>query len=430
MGMIEDFPADKGEFQTLLLEWYGKNRRILPWREEPSPYRTWISEIMLQQTRVEAVRTYYLRFIERFPDIASLAEAGEEELNKLWEGLGYYSRARNLKKAAEILVRDYGATLPSSYEELLKLPGIGAYTAGAIASIAFGQSVPAVDGNVLRVMSRITGSGADIAEQRTRREMEQLVSSLIPDGKAGSFNQALMELGATVCVPNGMPKCAQCPVGTLCRANKANTQLALPIKKKKKDRRRERRTVLIFVDSRGRYLIRKRADRGLLAGMWEFPMLDGHYTAEELMCLFTEKHIPFLRIEPIGAAKHMFTHIEWEMEGYLVYQDAVCGDFPNIFADASTAVASRADASTAVAADPCADASGYDASKAGTPRADASEDAAPRTEASKADAVGDDASRAGAAGRDVFRRCDFETICRDYTFPSAFRAYLKVISEK
>lgn len=308
----------KEKFQDSLLHWYDKEHRILPWREDPTPYHVWISEIMLQQTRVEAVHGYYLRFIGRLPDVRSLADVSEEELNKLWEGLGYYSRARNLKKAAEIVVREYGGVLPASYDELLKLPGIGPYTAGAIASIAFHQSVPAVDGNVMRVIARLTGCGAETAIMRTKKEIEETVKSLIPEGKAHRFNQALMELGALICIPNGAPKCGQCPVGYLCYANEMNMQALFPVKKKKKDRKIEKRTVLIFVDRQGRILIQKRGESGLLAGMWEFPMFAGHLSEAELSQFLGQSGIAFERIERIAAVKHIFTHIEWHMEGFLV----------------------------------------------------------------------------------------------------------------
>lgn len=291
---------------------------MLPWRENPAPYHVWISEIMLQQTRVEAVKAYYHRFMEQIPDIASLAEIGEEELNKLWEGLGYYSRARHLKKAAQLLVEEYDGELPSTYEELVRLPGIGPYTAGAIASIAFGRDEPAVDGNVLRVMARVTGNDGDISLPKVRMEIEQNVRAILPPGRASAFNQALMELGALICIPNGAPKCTDCPVSALCYAKKENKQMFLPVKAKKKERRVELRTILVFQNSDGEFLIQKRPKTGLLAGMWEFPSLEGHCSAGDLEEDFRQRGVVHSGIEAMGDAKHIFTHIEWWMKGYFV----------------------------------------------------------------------------------------------------------------
>ncbi|MDO4753818.1 MAG: A/G-specific adenine glycosylase [Bacillota bacterium] len=317
--MFEKGVLSQDSFSSPLLDWYDKNRRTLPWREDPHPYHVWISEVMLQQTRVEAVLGYYDRFMRRLPDVHSLAAIEEAELFKLWEGLGYYSRARNLKKAAEILVRDFGGELPASVEDLLKLPGIGPYTAGAIASIAFRQEVPAVDGNVLRVMARITGNHADITLPRTRKEVEEAVRKLIPQGKAHLFNQALMEFGALVCVPNGVPKCASCPAVRSCYAHETQAQQSLPVRAKKKERRTEKRTVLVFRDAHGRVMICRRREKGLLAGMWEFPALEGHLSEQEVAEHLEANHREFLRIESLGTAKHLFTHIEWHMRGFLVH---------------------------------------------------------------------------------------------------------------
>lgn len=323
-------------FRESLLRWYESQRRILPWREDPTPYRVWISEIMLQQTRVEAVLGYYRRFLERLPDVETLAAVSDEELHKLWEGLGYYSRARNLKKAAGILLRDYGGEIPTSYDALLALPGIGPYTAGAIASIAFRQSVPAVDGNVMRVMARITADDADITLPGTRKEMEECVRRLIPEGRAHLFNQALMELGALICIPNGTPKCSACPVADLCLAHQRGLQSCLPVKKKKKERKTEFRTVLIFLNGRGECLIQKREERGLLAGMWEFPSIAGHYTEEELSAFLAQNGVSFRKIGRAPSARHIFTHIEWRMEGYFVYIcEEEAGDLEYIAVDSA-----------------------------------------------------------------------------------------------
>ena len=234
------------ELAGLLIPWYQRHKRELPWRENPKAYNVWVSEIMLQQTRVEAVKPYYARFMKELPTIKDLSEAREDQLLKLWEGLGYYSRARNLKKAAQILVRDYDGRMPSSYEQLIKLPGIGSYTAGAIASIAFGEPVPAVDGNVLRVLSRVLASQEDILKQSVKRKMEKLLTETMPADHAGAFNEGLMELGETVCVPGGPPKCGICPLGKLCLAFQQDLTSRIPVKSPAKNRRKEEKTVCIL----------------------------------------------------------------------------------------------------------------------------------------------------------------------------------------
>lgn len=305
-------------FQSKLLSWYHKNKRYMPWREDPTPYHVWISEIMLQQTRVEAVHGYYLRFLERLPDIKSLAQVDDDELHKLWEGLGYYNRAKNLKKAAELLVEQYEGKLPSTYEQLLKLPGIGPYTAGAIASIAFHQAVPAVDGNVMRVISRISGDDRDIMEQSTRKAMEVIVQELILPEEVHHFNQALMELGALICIPNGAPKCEICPMASLCYAYETASQSVLPVKKPKKQRKIEERTVLVFVNEKGEFLIQKRDKKGLLSGLWEFSQIEAKLSQSELKELLETHGIYAKQIAQIESSKHIFTHIEWLMQGYLI----------------------------------------------------------------------------------------------------------------
>ena len=294
--------------------WYSLSRRVLPWREEPTPYRIWISEIMLQQTRIEAVIPYYHRFLEELPDVAALAAVDEDRLLKLWEGLGYYSRARNLKKAAETVMRDYGGELPRTAAELRKLPGIGDYTAGAIASIACGEAEPAVDGNVLRVLSRLLESEADILAPGTKKAMTALLREHYPIGEAAALTtEGLMELGETLCPPNGAPKCALCPVRALCRAQEHDTAERYPVKAAPKPRRIEERTVLLLRCG-GRYAIRQRQGRGLLAGLWEFPGETGRLTEDTLRQRFPEA----LFLRPCGEARHIFTHVEWHMTGFLV----------------------------------------------------------------------------------------------------------------
>ena len=200
---------------TPLLSWYDKHARVLPWREDTAAYRVWVSEIMLQQTRVEAVKPFFERFIKALPDVQALSEAPEDELLKLWEGLGYYNRVRNMQKAARVIVSEYGGDFPADYEKLLSLPGLGHYTAGAVSSIAFGIPMPAVDGNVLRVLSRVTASYEDVLKQSVKTAMEAEVKKIIPADRAGDFNQALIEIGAIVCVPNGKAKCEICPLALL-----------------------------------------------------------------------------------------------------------------------------------------------------------------------------------------------------------------------
>ncbi len=303
-----------------LLAWYDKGRRILPWREEPTPYHVWISEIMLQQTRVEAVKPYYDRFIKELPDVPDLARVEEEKLLKLWEGLGYYNRARNLKRTAEIVVADHGGKMPGAYDELVKLPGIGSYTAGAIASIAFGQAYPAVDGNVLRILSRLKLDERDILDARVKKAVESELSQVMPQARPGDFNQALMELGAVVCIPNGMAKCSQCPLVTLCAAASTGRVAEFPKKKPKKPRSIEKKTILVIRDE-DKVALRKRSARGLLAGMYEFPAMDGTQTAERVIAYLKEMGVAPLKIEEMPSSKHIFTHKEWHMTGFYIRID-------------------------------------------------------------------------------------------------------------
>lgn len=303
-----------------LLEWYDKNRRILPWREEPSPYRVWVSEIMLQQTRVEAVKPYFRRFMEALPDIQALAEAEEEQLLKLWEGLGYYNRVRNLQKAAVQIERDYGGRMPEEYEELLKLSGIGSYTAGAIASIAYGKKYPAVDGNVLRVVSRVRADGRLITDGKVKASVERDLAEIMPSGRPGDFNQAMMEIGACICIPNGAPLCDKCPLTHICLAHLRGEETEFPKKEGKKPRKIQELTVLVVRDE-NKAAVRRRRSGGLLAGMYEFPTLEGFRTAEEVTAFLAENGIRTLRIQPLEDAKHIFTHREWHMKGYMVRTD-------------------------------------------------------------------------------------------------------------
>lgn len=316
--MLEDFSLEI--IVEPLLSWFRGNARILPWREQPTPYRVWVSEIMLQQTRVEAVKPYFHRFITALPDIRDLAECEEERLLKLWEGLGYYNRVRNMQTAARTVMEEYQGRLPADYEELLKLKGIGHYTAGAIASIAYKIPVPAVDGNVLRVITRVTADDSDIMKQSVRTKVEETIQKIIPEDAASEFNQALMELGATVCMPNGEPQCSKCPWKEFCEANRLGNWKTIPVKSKAKPRRIEDKTVFIIRDGE-KIVLHKRPKKGLLAGLYEFPNTEGHLSKEEALQWVKEQKLNPLRIQKLESAKHIFSHVEWHMTGYVVRVD-------------------------------------------------------------------------------------------------------------
>lgn len=303
-----------------LVNWYRENKRDLPWRHNPDAYRVWISEIMLQQTRVEAVKGYYDRFLKALPTVKDLAEAEEDKLLKLWEGLGYYNRVRNMQKAAQQIMVDHAGRFPDTYEEILQLKGIGNYTAGAISAFAYGIPKPAVDGNVLRVISRITGSYEDIMKQSVRKKIESALEQVIPTDAASDFNQGLIELGAIVCVPNGGPKCEQCPVKEYCIAHAENLTAEIPVKKKAKARKIEERTVLIFKDGK-QIAIRKRPAKGLLAGLYEFPNVEGKLSMDEVTEYSKKIGLMPVRVQKLPEAKHIFSHIEWHMTGYEVIVD-------------------------------------------------------------------------------------------------------------
>lgn len=297
------------EMVNPLLIWYERERRILPWREDPTPYHVWISEIMLQQTRVEAVIDYYCRFLARFPDVDTLAKADLDEVLSYWQGLGYYRRCEMLYRMAQIVSDQYQGEIPGEFETLLKLPGIGRYTAAAIMSIGFQKPHAAVDGNVLRVVMRLKNSEACIDDDKVRRQVEGELQSVMPVDRTSAFTQALMDLGATVCLPNGAPKCGLCPLRDLCRGKENAGRL--PVRKEKKKRRSEKKTVflLAFQDE---IAIKKRPPKGLLAKMWEFPNTEGILSQEEVEKRYHGD------VTALGQAKHVFTHIEWEMTGYRV----------------------------------------------------------------------------------------------------------------
>lgn len=315
-------PVQEGErlagWGQALLHWFETHRRALPWRLDAHPYRVWVSEIMLQQTRIEAVLPYFDRFMAALPTIADLAACGEDTLFKLWEGLGYYSRARNLQKAARMILADFGGEMPADAQALLRLPGIGEYTAGAVASISFGLPVPAVDGNVLRVLARLTASEADILRAPVRRRFTEIARLMMPPAQPGDFNQALMELGETVCLPNAAPRCEDCPLYAACRAREAGSAKQLPVRTPKKPRRVEERTVLVCVagGKTPRVLLHKREDKGLLGGMWELPNERGYLTPDGALAWAEEKGLSAQAAEALLPSKHIFSHIEWHMQGF------------------------------------------------------------------------------------------------------------------
>ena len=299
MSPLEELPLP-------LLLWFHDNARDLPWRRDPSPYHVWVSEIMLQQTRVGAVMGYYARFLETLPTVEALACCPQDTLMKLWQGLGYYSRARNLQKAARQITEDLGGVFPREYGQLRKLAGVGDYTAGAIASIAFGQPVPAVDGNVLRVVSRLNDDHRDVLRPETREDIRRSLTQVLPVEMPGDFNQAMMDLGATVCLPNGVPLCQNCPCRGFCLGFRRDTARDLPVKTPKKARRVEERTVWLIFSGK-RVALRRRPSRGLLAGLWEYPNDLG------------EPPCPVPGEARFAAAgRHLFTHVEWRMEGFVV----------------------------------------------------------------------------------------------------------------
>ena len=310
----------KGSLQNIvepLLDWFDGNKRELPWRRDTEPYHVWISEIMLQQTRIEAVMRYYARFTQALPDVKSLSEVDDDRLLKLWEGLGYYSRARNLKKAAIAVMTDHAGQFPKTYAELKKLPGIGEYTAGAIASICFDEKVAAVDGNVLRVIARVQGSRDNVLLPQTKKSVTEQLKKIMPQ-RAGAFNEALMELGELVCLPNGAPLCESCPLKEHCTAYKKGMTEQLPVRVKRMKRRRADLSVFMITAPDGRIAIEKRPDTGLLSGMYQLPNVEGFHTDDELQEILQEWKSAPIDIVFTKEAKHVFTHIDWYMKAYHV----------------------------------------------------------------------------------------------------------------
>lgn len=317
---MSTFSLPATAFADQMLNWYDENRRVLPWRENPIPYYVWLSEIMLQQTQVQTVIPYFTRFITALPSIADLAEVTPTQLHKLWEGLGYYSRADRLREAAQLLVEQYNGLLPETYSELLTLPGIGPYTAGAIASIAFGERVSAVDGNVLRILSRITAYDGPINVASSAKLLKELAQSLVPGHRPGDFNQSLMDLGASICSANGTPHCERCPVKEHCKAYAQQLTWLLPVKKAKKPRTIEHHSIVV-ITSGSQVWLHQRPAKMLLAGLWEFLDLPEDLSRDELC-----QHLKGLGLVPqtikdLGPAKHLFTHKEWQMHGWHIVLD-------------------------------------------------------------------------------------------------------------
>ncbi len=297
-----------------LLDWYPAHHRELPWRQDCDPYHIWISEIMLQQTRVEAVRNYYTRFLNALPDIQALASCPEEKLLKLWEGLGYYNRVRNMQKAAQIIMNQHQGKFPDSYDEIRKLPGIGDYTAGAVSSICFARPTPAVDGNVLRVMARLEEDFRNILDNSVKKDITVQLEQIYNPHNAGTLTQVLMELGATVCIPNGAPLCEVCPVSRICMARQNQSVSDLPVRLKKQKRRTEQKTVFVL-QYENKIAVRKRPPSGLLASLWELPSLEGHLTPEECVKAAEDWNTAPRELIKINTRTHVFTHITWQMQG-------------------------------------------------------------------------------------------------------------------
>lgn len=313
-------------FTQKLMDWYRQNSRDLPWRKDRDPYHVWVSEIMLQQTRVEAVRDYYLRFMKALPSIEDLAEADEETLLKLWQGLGYYNRIRNMHNAARTITEELGGVFPDEYEEIRKLSGIGEYTAGAIASICFDRKEAAVDGNVLRVMSRLMNDDSNILSSSFKKRTSAFLKELYPEKNCGDFTQSLIELGALVCVPSGQPGCELCPVAIYCKGKEAGTAAALPVRLTRKQKNKVKMTVLIL-DCCGRTAVCRRQNKGLLAGLYQLPNVEEELSADEAVALAESWGVEPRNLLRKTEYRHIFTHVEWEMTGYYLSVSRTTDDF-------------------------------------------------------------------------------------------------------
>ena len=319
-GMSKTNSWKSSHLSDVLLDWYDGHGRTLPWRTDPTPYHVWLSEIMLQQTRVEAVRDYYSRFLQELPTIEALAKADEDLCTKLWQGLGYYSRVRNLHRAAQQIMEEYGGVMPRTSRQLQKLSGIGPYTSAAIASICFDERIPAIDGNLLRVFSRVTGYDKDIKSSAAKTAAMAFYDEIFPQSRCGDFNQALMDLGATVCVPNGTPLCEACPWAEHCRATADGTWQQLPVILPKAKRAIEHKTVFLIY-YQGGLVLRRRPDEGLLAGLYEYPNADGTLDASEVAAYLRTLGFSAVQARALPEAKHIFTHKEWHMTGWEILAD-------------------------------------------------------------------------------------------------------------
>ncbi len=311
--MIKNFT--KQQLADKVLAYYDKNARSLPWRDNPSPYRVWVSEIMLQQTRVDTVIDYFNRFMAVFPTVKQLAEADEATLLKQWEGLGYYSRVRNLQKAAKTIIRHWGGSLPQEKKDLLTLAGIGDYTAGAIASIAYGKDEIAVDGNLIRVACRLLAYDGNVWNAQGKRKIVEFWESVLPKNQASFFNQGIMDIGATICLPNGVPNCEKCPISVYCQSFLQGNPLDYPIKKAKKQRKIEEKTVLLLFQKH-QVMVQPRPEKGVLAGLLAFPMIEGQASKEDVIIWLEERGCEVKSIQQGEKAKHIFTHMEWHMSSW------------------------------------------------------------------------------------------------------------------
>jgi A/G-specific adenine glycosylase len=308
---IEEFVQEE------LLYWYDNEYILLPWRNDQDPYKIWVSEIMLQQTRVEAVIPYFERFIKRLPTVKDLAEIEEDELMKLWQGLGYYRRVKNMQAAAKQIMQDFHGVMPKTMKDLLTLKGIGEYTAGAIASIAYDEVAPAVDGNVLRIFARLYAVKENLRNTKVRKKVGDLYKPFLPKNRPGDFNQALMDLGRKICIPSKNPRCEECPLASNCLAYRHDLQGEIPFLEKKKARKKENITILVFHKD-DKIWIRKRPNEGLLSSLYEYTTLKGHKTLEEVAS-YGERTVK--GIVKMPDSKHIFSHIEWSMIGYFVEVD-------------------------------------------------------------------------------------------------------------
>ena len=313
------------QLPCVVLPWYAEHKRDLPWRRDKDPYHIWVSEIMLQQTRVEAVKGYYARFLEKLPTVTDLANAPDDTLHKLWEGLGYYNRVRNMKKAAQVIINTYGGEFPKAYEEVLALPGIGPYTAGAICSIAYDLPTPAVDGNVIRVLSRLLADSAPPNAPAVKKNAENILREIYPE-RAGDFTQALMELGATVCGPNQKPDCENCPCKALCKGFALGIAHNLPVKVEKKPRRIEEKTVFLL-DCDDWFALERRPNKGLLAGLWQFPNTEGTLDTEQAISYLTSLGLSVKDIHKYVERCHIFTHVQWNMRAYYISLNEMGGSY-------------------------------------------------------------------------------------------------------